>query len=297
MSGDYLIQQLINAVSLGSMYAVLALGLAMVFSVLGLLNFAYGELITVTGYTMLFCSLGGWPIYLAAIAGVGAAIALALLTQLVAFRPLRGAPAYAVIFASFAVSIMLQSLFRGLISPRAKGVPVPPGFDATLDIGITRVPASTLITLVVAVIAMLSLGAFLRWAPQGLAIRASAEDMTTARLMGARAGRMIMLAFVLSGLLAGIAGVLWIWRTGSVAPQTGFNPLLQSFIAVVLGGLGKLRGAVIGGFVLAFIEVVLQVLLPANLVPFSTALSMLAVVIILFVRPDGLTKAVKERVA
>lgn len=297
MSPEYLLQQLINAVSLGSMYAVLALGLAMVFSVLGLLNFAYGELITVTGYTMFFCTLAGFPIYVAAILGILVAIICALLTQLIAFRPLRGAPAYAVIFASFAVSIMLQSLFRGLISPRARGIPVPQGFDSTIDLGITRIPMSTLVTLVVAAIAMLGLGAFLRWAPQGLAIRASAEDLTTARLMGARAGRMILLVFVLSGLLAGIAGVLWTWRTGSVAPEAGFTPLLQSFIAVVLGGLGKLRGAVIGGFVLAFIEVLLQVLLPGNLVPFSTAFSMLAVVIILFVRPDGLTRSLKERVA
>lgn len=297
MTGAYLLQQLINTLSLGSMYAVLALGLAMVFSVLGLLNFAYGELITLTGYTILFCSAAGLPIYLAALAGVSAAILGALLTQLIAFRPLRGAPAYAVIFASFAVSIMAQALFRGLISPRAKGVPVPPGFDTTIDIGVTRIPASTLITIVVAVIAMLALGAFLKYSPQGLAIRASAEDMTTARLMGARAGRMIVLAFVLSGLLAGVAGVLWMWRTGSVAPQAGFTPLLQSFIAVVLGGMGQLRGAVIGGFVLAFIEVLLQVLLPGSLVPYSTALSMLAVVIILFIRPDGLTRAMKGRVA
>lgn len=297
MSLEYLLQQIINAVSLGAMYAVLALGLAMVFSVLGLLNFAYGELITITGYAMMFCALAGIPIFLSAGIGVVAAVAGALLTQLIAFRPLRGAPAYAVIFASFAVSVMLQALFRGFVSPRAKGVPVPPGFDSTIDLGITRIPMSTVFTLVVAVIAMLALGAFLRYAPQGLAIRASAENLITARLMGARAGRMIMLAFVLSGVLAGIAGVLWIWRTGSVAPQTGFNPLLQSFIAVVLGGLGKLRGAIIGGFVLAFIEVALQVLLPGALVPYSVALSMLAVVVILFVRPDGLTRSIKERVA
>ena len=212
MSADYLLQQLINAVSLGSMYAVLALGLAMVFSVLGLLNFAYGELITVTGYTMLFCSLAGVPIYLAAIAGVIAAILCALLTQLIAFRPLRGAPAYAVIFASFAVSIMLQSLFRGLISPRAKGVPVPSGFDATIDIGITRMPASTVITLVVAVIAMLSLGAFLF--PQMLGggrvqvLATAIYDRIQASYDIPAAAALAVLFFLLVMLMLAVVGVL-----------------------------------------------------------------------------------------
>lgn len=297
MSPEILVQQFINALSLGSIYALLALGLAVVFSVLGLLNFAYGELITITGYTMFFLIATGLNFWLAAAVGVVSAVIGSLLVQLIAFRPLRGAPPNAVIFASFAVSVIIQALIRNVISPRPKGIAVPGWADSVLQVGSYRFPVLALVTFAIAVAAMLALTTVLRRTRWGLAIRAAAEDFTVTRLMGARAGRMVVLAFAISGVLAGIAGVLWIARTGSVSPAMGFNPLLQSFIAVVLGGLGNLRGAVIGGFALAFIEVGLRVLLPSAVVPFTAALTLVVVVIVLYVRPQGFSKIPQERVA
>ncbi|MBX3094023.1 MAG: branched-chain amino acid ABC transporter permease [Cryobacterium sp.] len=297
MTVELLVQQLINALSLGSIYALLALGLAVVYSVLGLLNFAYGEIITIAGYCMFFLVSGGMDFWYAAIFGVIAAIATSLLIQLVAFRPLRGAPANAVIFASFAVSIIIKALISNVISPRPRGIPVPSWVDGVIQLGSFRLPILALITIAIAVVAMVALTWALHYSTPGLAIRAAAEDFTVTRLMGAPAGRLILLAFVLSGILAGIAGVLWIARTGSVSPAMGFTPLLQSFIAIVLGGLGNLRGAVIGGFALAFIEVALQVLLPTAVVPFTAALTLVAVVVILYFRPQGFSKLAQERVA
>jgi len=296
VSAEYLTQQFVNALGLGAIYALLALGLAIVFNVLGLLNFAYGELITVTGYTMFFLApvMGLWP---SAVVGMGSAIILSLIIQLVAFRPLRGAPAHVVIFASFAVSILIQALIRNVISPRPKGIAVPSWLDNVWVVGSFHFPVLSIITFVVAMVAMIGLTAFLGRTKQGLAIRAAAEDFSITRLMGVSADRMVVLAFALSGLLAGIAGILWIARTGSVAPSMGFNPLLQSFIAVVLGGFGSLRAAIAGGFALAFIEVSLQSFLPNDLVPFTAALTLVVVVAVLYFRPQGFSKLTPERVA
>lgn len=297
MTPEVLAQQVLNALSLGAIYALLALGLAMVFSVLGLLNFAYGELITIVGYTMVILVQSGVGFWSAAAFGVVGAAAGSLLVELIAFRPLRGAPFYAVVFSSFAVSLIIQNLIRNLISPRPQGLSVPGWIDGVLTLDRFRFPMLSLVTLGVAIVAMILLSLFLRRSRHGLAIRAAAEDFAVTRLMGAAAGRMISLAFLLSGVLAGVAGVLWVARRGSADPAMGFGPLLQSFIAVVLGGMGTLRGAVYGGFMLAFIEVGLQVLLPPAVRPYTTALTMVAVVVVLYVRPHGLSSAIEERVA
>jgi branched-chain amino acid transport system permease protein len=297
MTAQLLIQQLFNALSIGSIYALLALGLAVVFSVLGLLNFAYGEIITVTSYTMVLLVSMGVPLLAAAPIGVIAGILMSVFTEAVAFRPLRKAPAYAVVFSSFAVSLLVQAFIRNVVSPRPQGLAVPAWLDQVITIGGVRFPALSLVTIVIAVLSMIALTALLQKSKHGLAMRAAAEDFEATRLMGAKAGRLILLAFAVSGTLAGIAGVLWIAKTGSATPDMGFNPLLQAFVAVVLGGMGSLRGAVAGGFALAFVEVGLQVFLPREFVPYVQAISLLVVIIVLYVRPQGFARRVEERVA
>jgi branched-chain amino acid transport system permease protein len=297
MSGDLLLQQLFNALSLGSIYALLALGLAVVFGILGLLNFAYGEIVTVTAYTVVILVGLGWDVTAAGLAGIVAGVATSLVTELIAFRTLRRAPAYAVIFSSFAVSVIIQSLIRNVISPRPQGVSLPGWLDRVVTLGGIRFPVLSIITIVIAGVAMVALTAFLQRTKHGLAMRAAAEDFPTTRLMGARAGRLISLAFAVSGLLAGIAGVLWIARTGSATPDMGFNPLLQSFVAVVLGGMGSLRGAVLGGFALALIQVALQVFLPSGITAYVQAFTLLLVIVVLYIRPQGFARSIEERVA
>jgi branched-chain amino acid transport system permease protein len=288
MSGSEFAQQLINALALGSIYAMLALGLAMVYSTLGILNFAYGELVTITGYTMYFTALAGLPFLLCAVLGVLAALASSMLMELFAFRPLRRSSFVTILFASFAVSQILQGFFRQAISPRYKGVPVPDLLGETVSLGELRVSVLSLVTMAVGIASMLLILAFMRYARAGVQMRAAAEDFTTARLMGVRANRVILVAFALSGALAGVAGVLWIARTSAVNPSSGFVPILAAFIAIVIGGLGSIPGAVIGGFVLGAIEIFLHVLLPGSLVPFEQAAALIVVVLLLAVRPQGL---------
>lgn len=282
------LQQLINGVSLGSIYAVLALGLAMVYSTLSILNFAYGELITIVGYTMYFSSRAGAPFLLAVALGIVVAIAASLLMQLALFRPLQGASFVTLLFASFALSQALQGIFRQAISPRAKGVPVPELFSQFVSVGDTRIGYLTILTLVVAIAAMGILWLFMRLSRAGLQMRAAAINLRTTRLMGVRANRVTLLAFAVSGALAGIAGVLWMARTTQVTPTTGFTPILVAFIAVVLGGLGSIPGAVIGGYLFGILEVFLQAYLPMGLVPFQFAMALIAVSVVLYARPEGL---------
>lgn len=288
MTLEVIIQQIVNALSLGSLYALLALGLAMVYSVLGLMNFAYGELVTMVGYTIYFSVNAGIPYGLAAILGIVVSIIFALLTELIAFRPLRKASYAAILFSSFAMSIFFQNLLRQSVSTRPRGINVPTILDSVIKIGNIRIPTLSIVTLVISLISMGLLVYFLQKTKAGLAIRSAAANFQVARLLGIPANRVFSLAFITSGLLAGIGGVLWVSRIGGITPVMGFKPVLSSFIAIILGGLGNLKGAVVGGFMFGFLEILLQVILPASVRPFIDALVLLIIVVILAIKPEGL---------
>jgi branched-chain amino acid transport system permease protein len=285
---DIFVQQLINALALGGTYALLALGLAMVFSVLGLINFAHGELMTITGYGIFFSLGAGVPYGLALLIGIALAVGAAVLMERVAFRPLRDANPTTMLLTSFAVSTILHILFQNLISARPKAIPVPDALAGAVSLGTLQIGAIQLISIVVTALSLLALTLFLRRSMLGIAMRAAAQDFGIARLMGINADLVISTAFAISGLLAGIAGVLWLFQRGSVDPMMGFNPVLAAFIAVVLGGLGSLTGAVAGGFALGAVEVALRAYLPEGVLPYREAIGLALVIALLFYRPQGL---------
>lgn len=285
---DVFIQQLINALALGGTYALLALGLAMVFSVLGLINFAHGELMTITGYGMFFALAAGVPYLPALVIGILLATGAAVLMERVAFRPVRDASPTTMLLTSFAVSTILHILFQNLISARPRAIPVPNGLAGAIDLGIVQIGTIQLVSIVVTALSLAGLTLFLRRSMLGVAMRAAAQDFGITRLMGINANMVISTAFAISGLLAGIAGVLWLFQRGSVDPMMGFNPVLKAFIAVVLGGLGSLSGAVLGGFALGIIEVALRAYLPESVLPYREALSLSLVIAVLFFWPGGM---------
>lgn len=295
MSAAEIGQQIINAVSLGSTYALLALGLALVFGVMGLVNFAYGELLTITGYTMYLLTVNGVPWWMAVCAGIVCATVASLLMERFAFRPLRNASFLTLLFSSFALSVIIQNVFRAAVSPRTKGIVGPSLFIKAVHIGPLSIGWLSIITIAVGVTCLLVLTVFMRTSLAGIGMRAAAENFSVARLMGVRANRVIALAFVISGLLAGVAGVLWVSRSGSVDPGMGFTPILKAFIATVIGGLGSLPGAVLGGFILAAAEVFFIAVLPTSVAPFSDPFALLLVIVILYFKPNGLLAPVAER--
>jgi branched-chain amino acid transport system permease protein len=284
------IQFLIDALSLGSLYALMALGLVIVYGILKLVNFAYGELIMVSGYTLFL--LGGTPFPWLAMAGVAVIMAIltGIATEYIAFRPVRSKSVTAVLITSFAFSTLLQNAALLFISPRARTVPLPEIFSDTVNLGGAIIPMRNILTIIVAV-AMLGLFTFImKKTVLGLAMRAAATQFTMARMLGIPANLVITSAFAISGLLAGVVSLFWFGRIGSVVPGIGLEPLLVAFIATVIGGMRSLQGAVVGGFLLALIVTTFNNFLPPDLLKFRDAFTFSLVILILLWRPDGLIK-------
>jgi branched-chain amino acid transport system permease protein len=286
----FAIQFVIDVLSLGGAYALMALGLVIVYGILRLVNFAYGELIMVAGYTMFLVGGSGLPWLVMAMVAVIMAVIAGIATDYVAFRPVRAKSVTAVLITSFAFSTLLQNAALLFISPRPQTVPLPALFSQTVTIGGAITPLRNLITIAAAVI-LLALFAFLmRRTVLGIAMRAAATNFTMARMLGVPANLIISSAFAISGFLAGVVGLLWIGRIGTVVPGIGLEPLLVAFIATVIGGMRSLSGAVIGGFLLALIDTTLNYTLSQDLLKFRDAFTFSLVILILLWRPEGLVK-------
>lgn len=285
-----LFQFLLNSLSLGSMYALMALGLVMVFGILRLVNFAYGELIMVAGYTWFVLQPTAWPWVLLAVAAVLAAALASVLTERVAFRPVRSDSLNAMLVTSFAVSTLLQNSALLFVSPRARAVEVPSFLNGSFLVGGVRIGTGNVVTILVSVLVLAGLALLLRQTTLGIALRAAADDFRMLRLLGARADLVIASAFAISGVLAGIVGVLWVARIGSVTPTVGLTPLLIALIAVVVGGMNGLSGSVVGGYLLGALTVGLQFLLPQDVLAFRDAFIFGIVILLLVFRPQGLVK-------
>ncbi len=293
---EFVAQQIMNALSFGAEYALLALGLAIVFSIMGLVNFAHGEIIAVGGYTMVAMaalSLNN-PLIVIGAAIVAASIGAVTLER-VAFRPVRYADPTTGLLTAFGVSIVLQNLFLLLVSPRPIAVTSLYFLEWPIPFAGLRISSlqlfETLTTIIVIVVMML----FLKRTVLGLAMRAAALDFEMVRLTGIKANRVFAAAFLISGLLAGIACVFIMARRGSVDPHLGFDPVLMAFVACVVGGFGSLPGAVIGGFLLGAIEVAMLVLLPQSLGGMTEAFVFGSIALLLIWRPDGILTPPREK--
>ncbi|SEO08083.1 amino acid/amide ABC transporter membrane protein 1, HAAT family [Paracoccus alcaliphilus] len=286
----FYIQYVVDALSLGSLYALMALGLVIVYGILKLVNFAYGELIMITGYTLFLLGGGPLPWLVMAMVAVLMAVLGGILTEYTAFRPVRSKSVTAVLITSFALSTLLQNAALLFISPRARTVPLPDIFTQTVRFAGATIPLRNLITIAVAVVMLALFSWLMRRTILGLAMRAAATKFTMARMLGIPANLVITSAFAISGLLAGVAGLLWLGRIGSVVPGIGGEPLLIAFIATVIGGMRSLPGAVLGGYLLALIVTTLNYALPPDLLKFKDAFTFSLVILILLWRPDGLLR-------
>lgn len=282
------VQQLINAMALGSQYALLALGLAIVFSIMGLVNFAHGELITIALYAMLGMSYLGVPTWALPIGALFAAIAAAVATERMAFRIVRNAAPTTMLLTSLGVSILIQNAFILFVATRPRAVPTSSWISSSVTIGALRIQTLQVLMTALTLVALGALVLVLKRTLIGISMRAAAENFRVVRLMGVRANRVVMAAFALSGFLAGIAAIFIAARRGAVDPFMGFIPVLKAFVSAVLGGFGSLGGAVVGGFSLGAIEVLFEVVLPADVAGLRDAFVFIVVGCILSLRPQGL---------
>jgi branched-chain amino acid transport system permease protein len=288
MDSVTLVQQVINGLSLGSLYALIAIGYTMVYGILRLINFAHGDLIMVSAYAAVMgVGLFGWSWPLAFGLALLLTGLLGVLLERGAYRPLRRAPRISLLIAAIAASFLLENLVLVIAGGRPKPFPTPAVFVGALKWGGLFIPRLSLI--IPAVTAGLLAGLFLlvHHTQVGRAMRAVAHDLETVSLMGINVNRIISLAFLLGSLLAGAGGLLWAMKYPQVNPFMGILPGLKAFIAAVLGGIGNLAGAVLGGLILGILEIMLVAFFPAW-AGYRDAMAFGLLIIILLVRPTGI---------
>lgn len=296
---DYFVQQTMNAFSLGSIYALVAIGLAMVFGILRLINFAHGDLMMVACYIAFFLTTTGLSFIPVLVIAILATTVLGILMERVAYRPVRGAPDVIMLLTSLAVSMFIENVFIMFLSPvprTFRGV-TPKVLDTVNHWGPVNISNINLITIGITAVLFGFRYFLVKRTQLGISMRATSEDLMAAQLVGINIDRVIVTAFILGSSLAGIAGILWAARLGKIDPLMGFIPLLKAFVAAVIGGFGDLAGAVLGAYVLGFAEIFLIGFLPPVLSSYRDAFVFLILIIVLLIRPNGILGSTeKEKV-
>lgn len=300
------LQVMVDAVALGSLLALVALAIGLVFGVMRLINFAQGDYITIGAYALVVPTasltpallIGALPVPLMVGGIMLVVILLALATERAAFRPLRDSDPATLLISSFAVSYFLQHMVMLIHSGRPKSVGIGQALTTPIDVLGLRVPGIQVVTMAVTAVLLIALVLFLKRTPLGIQMRAAAENFQMARLLGVPANRVIAVAFVISGVLGAVVSLLLIVQTGTLSIRMGLMPVIFAFFATVIGGMGSLAGAALGGFLVGVSSVLLQSYLPEGLRPFRDAFVFGLVIVILLVRPKGLIVigAARERV-
>jgi branched-chain amino acid transport system permease protein len=281
-------QQLINGLSLGSLYALIAIGYTMVYGILRLINFAHGDLLMVSAYLGLFgIGLFALPWLLAFALAAGLTGLMGVMIERGAYRPLRRAPRLSLLISAIGVSFLLENLALVIIGGRPQAFPVPAFFSGTIAVAGLFIPWLSLWIPLVTLILLVLLFLIIYRTRVGVAMRAIARDLETTRLMGINVDGIIALTFLIGSLLAGAGGLLWVMRYPQVNPFLGVLPGIKAFIAAVLGGIGSLSGAVAGGLLLGILEVMIVAWLP-TWAGYRDALAFVLLIAMLLFRPTGI---------
>jgi branched-chain amino acid transport system permease protein len=281
-------QQLINGLSLGSLYALIAIGYTLVYGILRLINFAHGDLLMVTAYmAVMGVGLFSWPWPVAFGLAIGLTGFMGVLIERGAYRPLRRAPRISLLISAIATSFLLENLALVIYGGRAKPFPVPKIFSGAFAWDGLFIPRLSLLIPLVTAVLLAALFIIINRTAVGRAMRAIARDLETVSLMGINVNRIIAFTFLIGSLLAGAGGLLWAMKYPQVNPFMGILPGLKAFIAAVLGGIGNVTGAVLGGLLLGLLEVMIVALFPAW-AGYRDAVAFTLLIVLLLVRPTGL---------
>jgi branched-chain amino acid transport system permease protein len=283
-----LLQQIINGISVGSLYALVAIGYTMVYGILRLINFAHGDLLMFAAYSAIYgISLFALPWTLSFPLAVLLTGALGILLDRVAYRPLRDAPRISLLISAIGASFLLENLALVVLGGVPKGFPRPEAFGKVIELFGLRIQVLTIYTPIVTLVLLFGLLFIVYRTKVGKAMRAASKDFETTRLMGINLDWIIGITFLLGSVLAAAGGIMWAMKYPQVNPFMGVFPGLKAFIAAVLGGIGNIYGAVVGGFLLGLGEVLIVALVP-GLAQYKDALAFFVLILVLLFRPTGL---------
>lgn len=288
------LQYIVDSIGTGALYALMTLGLALVFSVMGLMNFAYGQLVMIGGFAMILLRQQPWWVLI--LGTVAAVVIVSLLMERLAFRPVRNATAMTMLITSFALAQLLQQAARVAFGANPRPLEQFSELSVQYTIGELYISRMTLLTVTTTLVAVVALALLLKKTNIGIQLRASTEDVEMSKLVGIKSNRVIASAFVISGVLAAIVAMLFFSTRTNVSWSSGESIVLIAFVGAVIGGLGSMVGAALGGFLMGFTYTMLNALLPLELRVFADAILYTLVIVVLLVRPAGLIAAKGVRV-
>lgn len=290
MSFSVFLQQLANGISLGSLYALLAIGYTMVYGILRLINFAHGEIFMVGSYVAFYLMTASFlslPWYIAAIIAIAATVLFGILVEKFAYSPLRDQPRISVMISAIGASFLIQNLGIVIFGGRPKAFPVPDAFNQIWVIGGVSIVSITFYIPIITLILLSILLFIVNKTKTGMAMRAVSKDYEAARLMGISVDNIISFTFAIGSALACFGGIMWGFKYPQLLPVMGLIPGLKCFIAAVVGGIGDIKGAVLGGFLLGLMEILIVAFFPA-LTGYRDAFAFILLIVILLVKPTGL---------
>lgn len=283
---DAFLQNCLNGLSIGSSYALIAIGYTMVYGILRLINFAHGDIFMMAGYFMIITMTDFLlPWYVSLIIVIAATILLGVLTEKIAYKPLRSAPRMSVMISAIGVSYLLQNLATYLFSALPKPYPQIGFLNTKITIGNLSTSLVTFITPVLTIIIVLALVFLVNKTKIGMAMRAVSKDFEVARLMGIKINNVISITFIIGCALAAIGSVLYFVPRPQVYPLSGSLPGLKCFVAAVFGGIGSIPGALVGGFLIGVSETFIKA---STYSEFNDAFTFVILIIVLLFRPTGL---------
>ncbi|MCT4508561.1 MAG: branched-chain amino acid ABC transporter permease [Tepidibacter sp.] len=288
MNLEIFIQHLFNGISLGSLYALIAIGYTMVYGILRLINFAHGDIFMIGIYTafygMVFTPLPWWLVFIFAILLTGL---FGVVLEKAVYKPLRKSPRISILISAIGASFLLENLAIVVFGGRPKAFEIPDMFSKVFYFGNISVVSLTFYIPIITIIILLALLYFINKTKTGMAMRAVSKDYEAASLMGIDVNKIISITFFIGSSLACTGGLMWGLKFPQITPLVGIMPGLKCFIAAVVGGIGNITGAVMGGFILGLGEIMLVALLPA-LTGYRDAFAFILLIVILLIKPTGI---------
>ena len=284
-TATYYIDLLLSGITVGSLYALIAIGYTMVYGILRLINFAHGDIFMMAGFFMVYIS-ASMPMAVAIPVVLLMTVALGLLIERAAYKPLRSAPRMSVMISAIGVSYLLQNLATYITGGLARPYPEIPFLKGTFMLGALKIKVITVVTPLLTVLLVIALVLFINHTKTGMAMRAVSRDFDTARLMGIKVDNIISVTFIIGSFLAGVGSILYFSNYGQVSPTIGAMPGLKAFVAAVFGGIGSIPGAVLGAYILGICESLIK----ANdaIAIFSNAFTFALLILVLLFKPNGM---------